>query len=85
MQPSHPGFPFATEPFRISPLPAFAFPIVPGSHHAKVPRLMAACLVVGARICGEPALDREFKTIDFLTFLDLDALPAVAVARKYLG
>jgi len=35
-------------------------------------------------ICGEPAMDREFKTIDFLTLLDLDSLPA-AVRRKYLS
>ena len=30
---------------------------------------------------GVPAMDREFKTIDFLTFLDLDALSPETVAR----
>ena len=48
-----------------------------------VPRLMAAYLAIGAKICGEPAIDREFKTIDFLTWLDLAALPE-RVRKKYL-
>lgn len=74
----------APEEFRTRPLPAFAFPIAPGSELARIPRLMAAYIAVGARICGEPALDREFKTIDFLTLLDLDSLPAM-VRRKYLS
>ena len=47
-----------------------------------IPKLLSAYLSIGARICGEPALDREFRTIDFLTFLDLrrlalDGSPAV--------
>jgi len=45
------------------------------------PRLLRAYLNLGARICGEPALDREFKTIDFLTLLDLETLSPVARAR----
>lgn len=28
-------------------------------------------LALGAKICGPPALDRAFKTIDFLTLMDL--------------
>ena len=47
----------------------------------KIPKLLRAYLSVGAKICGPPALDRQFKTIDFLTFLDLEAMPAVARAR----
>ena len=38
----------------------------------------------GAKICGAPAIDREFKTIDFLTLLDLKSLPA-RVADRFLG
>jgi putative hemolysin len=34
-------------------------------------------LAIGAKICDPPAIDREFGTIDFLTLLDLDALPAI--------
>ena len=38
----------------------------------KTPKLFAAYLAVGARIAGPPALDEDFKTIDFLTILDLE-------------
>ncbi len=42
----------------------------------KTPRLLDAYLSLGAKICGPPAIDREFHTIDFLTLLDLEALSA---------
>jgi putative hemolysin len=74
----------APEAFRTSPMPEYAFPMVEQPVvDAKLPRLMAAYLMVGCRICGAPAIDREFKTIDFLTLMDLENVPA-AVARKYL-
>ena len=38
----------------------------------KTPKLFAAYLSVGAWIAGPPALDEDFKTIDFLTILDLE-------------
>jgi putative hemolysin len=44
-------------------------------------RLLRAYLAIGAKICGPPAIDREFGTIDFLTLLDLDRLPAIVRAR----
>ena len=47
----------------------------------KIPKLLRAYLTLGARLCGPPALDREFKTIDFLTLLDLDSLPPLARQR----
>jgi putative hemolysin len=40
----------------------------------KLPKLLRAYLGLGAKICGAPALDRQFKTIDFLTLLDLTAM-----------
>ena len=40
-------------------------------------RLLRAYLALGAKICGPPAIDREFGTIDFLTLLDIHALPAI--------
>lgn len=49
----------------------------------RVPRLLAAYLSIGATICGPPAIDREFKTIDFLTLMDLKGLPA-HIIQKYL-
>ena len=47
----------------------------------KVPKLLSAYLAIGAKICGPPALDREFRTIDFLTLLDLKSVPARTAAR----
>ncbi|HTR41826.1 MAG TPA: GNAT family N-acyltransferase [Pseudomonadales bacterium] len=46
-----------------------------------IPKLLRAYLGIGAKICGPPALDRQFKTIDFLTLLDLESLPALARER----
>ena len=40
-----------------------------------LPRLFRAYLEISGRICGPPAIDREFKTIDFLTIVDLANLP----------
>lgn len=48
-----------------------------------VPKLMRAYLTLGARICGDPAIDREFSTIDFLTWLDLRVLPMRALQRFF--
>jgi putative hemolysin len=39
------------------------------------PKLFRAYLNVSAQLCGPPAIDREFKTIDFLTIVDLAKLP----------
>ncbi len=39
------------------------------------PRLFRAYLEISARVCGPPAIDREFKTIDHLTLIDLQRLP----------
>jgi len=47
----------------------------------KIPKLLRAYLALGANICGPPALDCQFKTIDFLTLLALDALPPLARQR----
>jgi len=46
-----------------------------------IPKLLRAYLTLGAKICGLPALDRKFKTIDFLTFLDLETLHPLARQR----
>ena len=44
---------------------------------------MRAYLAIGAKICSAPAIDREFKTIDFLTLLDLQAIPQRLRARFF--
>jgi putative hemolysin len=41
----------------------------------RPPRLFRAYLEISARLCGPPAIDRDFKTIDFLTLLDLQRVP----------
>jgi putative hemolysin len=46
-----------------------------------MPKLLRAYLAVGAKICGPPAIDREFKTIDFLTLMDLETLHPRVYAR----
>jgi putative hemolysin len=72
----------APEPFRTNPLPAYALPEAGLlAECPEPPRLLRAYLAVGAKICGAPALDREFGTIDFLTLLNLDDLPAVTHHR----
>lgn len=50
----------------------------------ELPPLFAGYLKLGAKITGEPALDREFKTIDFLALLDVCALDAATV-RTFFG
>ncbi len=49
----------------------------PGSAIPATTKLLRAYLMIGAKICGPPAIDREFGTIDFLTLLDLQTLPAI--------
>jgi putative hemolysin len=60
---------------RTLPRENFVMPIVYSSTaDDEVPKLLRTYLAIGAKICGPPALDREFKTIDFLTLLDLEQL-----------
>lgn len=68
---------FLVQPeLQTNPQPAFACDLsAPSADDADVPRLLRAYLTIGAQICGPPALDAEFKTIDFLTFLDLAQIP----------
>lgn len=54
---------------------------VPAATAVKVPKLLRTYLAIGARIAAPPAWDREFRTIDFLTLLDLKLLSAPARNR----
>lgn len=47
----------------------------------KIPKLLRTYLAIGARIAAPPAWDREFRTIDFLTLLDLQSISAAARHR----
>ena len=42
----------------------------------KVPRLFDTYLGIGAKVCGPPAIDRLFKTIDFLVIFDIQQMDA---------
>ncbi|HET9275665.1 MAG TPA: GNAT family N-acyltransferase [Gemmatimonadales bacterium] len=49
-----------------------------------VPALFQAYLSLGAKVLGPPAIDRAFKTIDWLVLLDVEEL-APAVYRGFFG
>jgi putative hemolysin len=69
-------------PLRTIPLPEFAMPEADSSATSgKIPKLLRIYLATGAKICGAPAIDREFKTIDFLTLMDLKTLHPKIQAR----
>ena len=40
----------------------------------KLPQLFRLYLDVGCKVCSRPALDTQFKTIDFLILLDLETI-----------
>jgi putative hemolysin len=64
------------------PLATHALPNVEALLHCPPPpKLLRAYLGVGAKICGEPAIDREFKTIDFLTLMDCFNGSEIAIER----
>src|SRR6267154_2138563 len=68
---------------RTRPLPAYDCCLDHlAAEPVKIPKLLRAYLALGAKICGPPALDRQFKTIDFLTLLDLETLPLL-VRQKF--
>lgn len=70
--------------FMTAPTAEFTMPAVEGPlPELEVPRLLRAYLALGARICGTPAIDRAFGTIDYLTLLDLETLHP-RVARRFL-
>ncbi len=56
-------------------------PSQPSPVPVKVPKLLKTYLAIGCRIGGPPAWDREFGTIDFLTFLDLKLVSSSARNR----
>jgi putative hemolysin len=59
---------------RIRPLAGFeCVPegyFVADGHEAELPRLFETYLRFGARVCGPPAIDRRFKTVDFFVLFD---------------
>jgi putative hemolysin len=68
---------------RTRPRPGWECPEGQPGAAARIPKLMQAYLSLGAEICSPPARDREFGTIDFLTWLDLDQLHPTAKRRFF--
>ncbi len=65
-----------------TPRAAYRLPeAVTSDHETRVPKLLKTYIAVGARICGAPAWDRDFGTIDFLTLLDLQQITPAARSR----
>jgi putative hemolysin len=60
---------------RVAPLPGFACYdqrfVADPNVTVKLPSLFASYLKLKAKITGDPAIDRQFKTIDYLTLLDV--------------
>jgi putative hemolysin len=44
--------------------------VVDAGQPLRLPKLFQAYMTLGARVISPPALDRYFKTIDFLVLLD---------------
>ena len=71
--------------YRTHPLPAYDCSLRQlADEPVQIPKLLRAYLTLGAKICGPPALDRQFKTIDFLTLLDLETMSPLA-RQRFLG
>ena len=72
-------------PWRTQPTRNYECPLDQLTEEAvPIPKLLRAYFAVGAKICGAPAIDRQFKTIDFLTLLDLETMP-VGARERFLG
>ena len=44
------------------------------SEKIDLPSLVNIYLRIGAKICGEPAIDRDFKTVDYFVIFDLEEI-----------
>lgn len=73
----------APEHLRTVPTADYAFTLPEPAVKADPPKLLRTYLALGAAICGPPALDREFKTIDFLTLMDLNSMSAAIRSRLF--
>lgn len=66
------------ERIRLRPRPGFeCYPVdyrVADWRAVSLPRLFRTYLRFGARVCGAPAIDRQFKTIDYFVVFDLSEM-----------
>ena len=63
---------------RVQPLPGFECDAnnlsIDEPTEVNIPKLFRIYLRFGARVCGPPAIDRLFKTIDFLVLFDIEEM-----------
>lgn len=76
----------AEEAFRVSPLKALPHLThsVSAERPAAIPPLIRTYMRLGARVCGAPCWDPEFRCADLLVLLEVDKL-AARYSRHYLG
>ncbi len=67
------------EPYPLDKLEAIA----PSEDKIKIPPLIKGYLKIGARICGEPAWDKNFNAADFPVMIDLQCMDSRY--RKHFG
>ncbi len=76
----------APSPLRTEPIGNYVMPpAAEDSLPVATPKLFAAYLTIGSMIAGAPALDRAFKTIDFLTILDIENMSRAGKKRYFKG
>lgn len=69
----------------VPPRSGYECPLVEGrSSEVEIPKLFRMYLSIGAKVCSPPAIDRMFKTIDFLVLFDIDAMDFVT-RRMYFA
>jgi putative hemolysin len=73
---------------RVTPLDGLECPPDPDREGPRpavhIPALFQSYLNLGARVCGPPAIDRRFQTIDYLVLLDTQALDE-RIYRVFFG
>ena len=55
-----------------------------GPPEASIPKLFRTYLRFGAKVCGPPAIDRQFKTIDYFVIFDVEEMDGSA-RRLFFG
>jgi putative hemolysin len=66
--------------FRVEPRAEYAaraedFLTADDKAQVEIPKLFQTYLRVGAKVCGEPVINRHFKTIDFFVIVDAETVP----------
>ncbi|HSO75384.1 MAG TPA: GNAT family N-acyltransferase [Blastocatellia bacterium] len=62
----------------------FCNPAREPDRQASIPKLFRIYMHYGAKVCGPPAIDRQFKTIDFLVLFDVFEMDA-QTRRMFFG